>query len=77
MSNESCPGIHEHSNEYCCHGKWNNVDIKEVMLHDKRYKDRKNSDHCIYHGNAPWVIEIILAKQRKIQCKNEDKNGYI
>ena len=76
MGDESRAGVHEHTHEDRSHGKRDDVDREEVVLHHQRHQDREERDHRIEHGDAAWLLEVVLAEEREVGGEHHHEDEH-
>ena len=67
--------VHEHTDEYRCHGVRYEVDAELVVEYHQRRQNRENDNHHIEHCDVARLDEIVLAEECKVEGEEHDKNG--
>ena len=60
------PGVHEHPDEYRCHGERNEVNRELIIPHEHRREHWEDDNHNIEHRYVTRLHEIILTEEHEI-----------
>lgn len=64
MGDKCRSGIHKHPDEDGSHGKGDDIDREEVVLHHHRHEDREEGDHRVEHGDTSWLLKVSCIKMK-------------
>ena len=71
MREEGRARIHEHTDEHRHHGKRQDVDAEEVVLHHDGNHNGEDGDERVEHHNRAGLFEVVAPEEGEVECEKQ------